>query len=107
MPENYLPELLKNLQKSIDRIEKKTDDQSTDIGAIKLHTQSMSSDIELAQADIDQVKNDIKNLEKSKGKKLNINLNSPVLYLVALAAVISLIIVASRLGVDINLKGLL
>lgn len=95
MTQDYLAQLLANMQKQLDRIENKTNEQSVSIGTIENQTQTMSKDIE-------QNTSDIKKLETVKGKKLNIEPRT--LYLFALASLIALIIVATMLGV--NIKGI-
>jgi Mg2+ and Co2+ transporter CorA len=93
MPKDFLPELLTNMQKQLDRIENKTDKQTDKLGAIELHTQSMSNDIE-------QAKTDIKKLEASSGRRINID--GTTIKLIALACVIGLSVVAAWYGVNVE-----
>jgi hypothetical protein len=93
MPKDYLPQLLTTMQEQLVRIEAKTDDQSKTIGVIQVQTSSMSKDIKQAQKDISK-------LEVSKGKRSGIEPRT--LYMLALAFVIVLAIVATLMGVRVG-----
>jgi len=90
---DYLQPLLDLMNKRMDSLEDKIDTNTET-------TNKILDQARYTNGRVTQAEKDIKVLQGKKGKKLNIP--TSILYLIALAAVIALIIVAKLLGVELG-----
>lgn len=86
-------EQLKETRDDVRDLNRKQDEQSKELGKVLIQTQKTNGRV-------NRHDEQIKALESSKGKKLNVPTN--VLYLLAFGGVVALLIVARLLGVDLG-----
>lgn len=105
--ETYLKELLQNMQRSIDGIDKEQQEQRGVIEKIHLQTQKTNGRVNALEKDKSVLEKAVDVLQKSTpvvvktGTKIPV-INDKFLSLMALAAVIIVVIVAALLKVDIS-----
>lgn len=103
MPRDDLTTLLNNILTQVNRLNEKQDQQTKELNEIKLQTQKTNGRVTRLEDGHTLNVRAIKSLERRSGRKLNIPTN--ILYLLAFAGVIVLLIVATAMG--INVKGII
>ena len=97
---DYLRELLQNIQRQLDGHTKTLEDQTKTLGAIKDQTTKTNGKVIRLREDVDSLQSKAVIVPK-KGFVIP-NIPAPVLYLLALAAVILLIIIAWTFKIDLS-----
>ena len=90
---DYLQPLLDLMNKRMDSLEQKIDSNTAT-------TNKILDQAKYTNGRVTQAEKDIKTLQLVKGKKFTIP--TPILYLIALGAVITLVIVAKLVGADLG-----